>query len=373
LSIECRLSLGVIALLLLVITGCFGPTEKLQLDAKRYTLIISDSIGVESGDDRYIFGNIGGVCYLENGAIAVADRIFNSVRVYSADGEYLNVINGTGNGPGEFSSPLQIATWNEGFVVSSNMNSKLLFYNSSSRFVKEAHFSNIRPGCPVNIQTVNDSLYIGETFSFVFLKNGEIEAGTEISLWNENVQQSVLRKRTADVFNAMTYQIDARICSCFDSETGILYWADARIDTYTLSCTDIYTDSTWVLLDQHWEAIAKPDSIIAAERELYIRSWNEGTGHYPDFAFEVNPYYRAIEEISIGPDNLLWIRKGVSLEPVFDVFSLEGEFQFECSFQISNWQGTDGWNMSISRNGFLATPRNPEYAPKVYIAFIVAE
>ena len=351
---------------------CFSSCESERIDNpcndQTYILVPVDSIGVFSGDEEYLFGSISGVCYLRNGDIAIADRAFNNVRVFSRDGEFLEEIKAAGSGPGEFNAPLQVSPWEDGFIVNSLIDRKILFFDSNHEFVYEVLFSEatIRPGCPVYVQAVNDSTFIGHTFFMIQTEGGELQGGTELALWNGNEKDIVFRRRLADHFNPMTYQIDGRICSCLDVERKRLYWADATDSYYTINCTGIFNGSSEILLDREWQPLVKPDSVIQQERELMIRSWREGTGQDPDFEFEITPCYKAIEALDIGPGGLLWVTRGTDGMPFFDVFDLDGSYAFRCIADLPE-QLCDRWAFFISPQGILAYPSNPVLVERLYI------
>ena len=59
-------------------------------------------IGTSGADADYQFGQITGIAELADGRIAVFDTQGQEMRLYSADGAYLQTIGGPGSGPGEF-------------------------------------------------------------------------------------------------------------------------------------------------------------------------------------------------------------------------------------------------------------------------------
>ena len=65
-------------------------------------------IGRREGDERYLFGEVGGAVVLRDGRIAVLDTQGALVRVYSPEGEHIEDWGGHGEGPGEFSYPRSI-------------------------------------------------------------------------------------------------------------------------------------------------------------------------------------------------------------------------------------------------------------------------
>ncbi len=73
------------------------------------SLVEEASIGVESGPDEYLFGQIGGV-WADEDRIYVADYQVPAVRVYDTSGQYLFDIGRRGQGPGEYEEPWSVAT-----------------------------------------------------------------------------------------------------------------------------------------------------------------------------------------------------------------------------------------------------------------------
>ena len=66
------------------------------------------STGLEDDSDEYIFGHVTSVAADEHGKIYVADRLSPSVRVFGPDGGFMAWIGREGEGPGEFTWPVDI-------------------------------------------------------------------------------------------------------------------------------------------------------------------------------------------------------------------------------------------------------------------------
>ncbi|MFQ5745069.1 MAG: 6-bladed beta-propeller [Acidobacteriota bacterium] len=77
------------------------------------TLVEEASIGVETGPDEYMFGNVVGVAANDK-AIFVLDPQVPTVRVHDYDGHYLRDIGREGDGPGEFRNPRSVAVAADG-------------------------------------------------------------------------------------------------------------------------------------------------------------------------------------------------------------------------------------------------------------------
>ncbi len=74
-------------------------------DGWRVSAEPSVRIGRIVGDERYLFGYVGGTLVLRDGRIAVLDFEASMVRVYSPDGVHIEDWGGSGEGPGEFTFP----------------------------------------------------------------------------------------------------------------------------------------------------------------------------------------------------------------------------------------------------------------------------
>ena len=72
------------------------------------------STGLGDANDEYIFGEVTSVAADRDGRIYVADRISPSVRVFGADGEFMAWIGREGEGPGEFTWPVDILPADDG-------------------------------------------------------------------------------------------------------------------------------------------------------------------------------------------------------------------------------------------------------------------
>jgi len=66
------------------------------------------STGLHDDGDEYIFGHVTSLAVDRDGKIYVADRISPSVRVFGADGEFVAWIGREGEGPGEFTMPVDV-------------------------------------------------------------------------------------------------------------------------------------------------------------------------------------------------------------------------------------------------------------------------
>ena len=92
-------------------------------------------IGRREGDERYLFGEVGGAVVLRDGRIAVLDTQGALIRVYSAEGEHIEDWGGHGEGPGEFSFPRSIFPYRgDSILVSEFVASSFTIFDDQGRF-----------------------------------------------------------------------------------------------------------------------------------------------------------------------------------------------------------------------------------------------
>lgn len=93
------------------------------------TLVEELSIGVDVGEDAYMFGYLSGI-WATDDHIYVADHRVPAVRVYDAEGLHLMDIGGEGQGPGEFQMPNSVVVGTDGrlWVKDSAMGGRVNVY-----------------------------------------------------------------------------------------------------------------------------------------------------------------------------------------------------------------------------------------------------
>lgn len=83
--------------------GCGGPTSE-DVGAPTWEVVgPTVTIGEADGDEGYLFETVAAVAQLPDGRIAVADRGYAEIRIYSPDGRLEAEFGREGEGPGEFS------------------------------------------------------------------------------------------------------------------------------------------------------------------------------------------------------------------------------------------------------------------------------
>jgi hypothetical protein len=106
----------IFAAYLYLLTGCgnYEPPEFPPID---YYLVITDSIGVEMGEDCYMFRWPVDATHSPDGDIAVLDKLKHCVLLYTSEGEFIRTIGREGEGPGEFHMPSSIEFRSDGSLL----------------------------------------------------------------------------------------------------------------------------------------------------------------------------------------------------------------------------------------------------------------
>ena len=96
-------------------------------------------IGRREGDERYLFGRIGGAVVLRDGRIAVLDRLAAVIRVYSPEGTHIEDWGRTGEGPGEFTAAEGLFPYRgDSVLVSGSLARRFHIFDHAGRFGRRA-------------------------------------------------------------------------------------------------------------------------------------------------------------------------------------------------------------------------------------------
>ena len=96
-------------------------------------------IGRREGDERYLFGLIGGAVVLGDGRIAVLDRLAAVIRVYSPEGIHIEDWGRTGEGPGEFTAAEGLFPYRgDSVLVSGSLARRFHIFDHAGRFGRRA-------------------------------------------------------------------------------------------------------------------------------------------------------------------------------------------------------------------------------------------
>jgi hypothetical protein len=330
------------------------------------TLSIVDSIGVELGDSNYVLGAVGSLCFGPEGNVYAFDLVRGSVLVYSPDGEFVRSISKRGEGPGEIVFPLDMTVLNDGRVMVTALGGVHQFTSLGDY---QGIFAEYFQNPPMNLTAAGDSSMVaskltvdideeGTPFVDFWLArldgNGEPEtiyATDRMPFDPENLTEMLQR-------TWMAYAIAA------DRE-GRVYLSpnsseEFRIDVYDGTGEQVRTISLDVPM------APKTEQEIREEKEwMELHLANMGVNGVV-IDYDPDPYRRMITDLGVDSQGRIWARRGTELNPVFEVFSLQGEHLFTARMPDVGDAG-QFWNFAIEEEGMAAWSDNPELYQQIFI------
>lgn len=140
-------------------------------------------IGVNEGDENYMFGNIHSVSVIDNNALMIFDDQKVSVKAFNLNnGQFIKSFLFAGGGPGEIMHPAGMATYGNTVILADRMN-KLEVFEDTGNLNFESQ-TVLLDFTPKDICVINDRLYI----SGVHMNNFKTVHSYEIDSFTRDVQ-----------------------------------------------------------------------------------------------------------------------------------------------------------------------------------------
>ncbi len=347
----------------LMICNCAREERQPADEAVHYMLAPYDSIGVAYGDTTQMFGDISDAAWIDHDRIAIVDSSKNKIYIFSDSCEYITSIDINGQGPGKLTRAIGIEADSCGNIyISGIYDRKIVIYNSQYEFIREIVFTDPRRIAPYLIAANTDTTVLVRSY---IITDESDSAGTEIaSFSNQGVPDVVYRQRCVPADHGIGIMRETAIA--FTSGTNGRVYLSNMDKEYRIDCYSQDGDSIFSFSNPYYQPVLKAESIIQSEintlrqQYVYYRGTDAGFSHNPD------PYYISVASLASDGQGRVWARGEINNRSA-DVFSSQGEYLFSVSLDISQWQQTDRWIISVSDYGYLAIPINPEQYPVVYL------
>ena len=337
------------------------------------TLSVVDSIGIEMGDSSYVFGSIEGLGHTPTGQIAVIDRASADIRLFDDEGRMIRRISRRGSGPGELMNPLGMILYPDGRMgVIDPWSGGVLAYDTSGAFLgveveaqSNAHLNPVAVG--------ESSFVAGRTRVHVdegeqpilelYLGRFPGTAEPDVVYWLKPMVFEVA-EGAGDVaqryFFSNSWTADpasGRVYAAPFSET------DYRILRYGPDGTELPP------LEREVEAVRKSDEEIAADVEYVQQKLRSLEGGDPGYSVQVNdpwPYRLPVLDLDVDAEGNLWALNGTLEEPVFDIWSPEGDLAGRAVL-VGLGSRPLSWEFSMDEHGILAYDTDPILCQRVYV------
>ena len=344
-------------------------------------ITLSDSIGIEMGDSNYVFGQIVGADVTSEGKIAVLDLQKSCISIFSPSGEFVRRIGRQGSGPGEFQlvngmsffsgedeivvSEITIADSLEpGSVVSDRMGGKLIYFDTDMEYMMDVQ--GFFPSPPAPLTAVNDGAIVGMKPEFLQNEEGMF-LGFTIARWElGETEPSVIYFESMSPFDPSDLSsMMGDIVSFGATPEGIVFTASLSTEEYEFTVWSPGGEELFTVTDDDFVRVQKTQEEIDIEIEMVNNAMIQG-GMPPEMVnWEPDPYRSSIDGLQVDGLDRLWVTKGTTLTPSYDVYDMEGNLLFTAALDAGKRAST--WQTVIKGNRFLAFDTDPEFYPLVFI------
>lgn len=347
--------------------GCGNePTDAPLADVPVRTIEVTASIGGDGDSSECAFGSIERALLLPDGNVLVLDIASSSVRIFTREGDLADVIGSPGPGPGEFGYPSDMTVLDDGTIaVSDAMKAGILFFSP------DGDYTGIMEGFPMTpIRDMHPSGDGGITGwrSSLEAREGQYFTSLRVCLWKESSQPETvywenLAPTDMSSFSSMLKQSLYSVRVAADS-SGAVFVAPLSTEEYRILC---YGPDGELLntISMDLSPAERSEAEMEAEK-LQMESRMRRMGdHGMPMVWEPDPFRIMIGEM--GADSLgnLWVRRGTSPRPLFDVFDpVSGSRLYTVS--VDTELDASGWTFSVGPEGVLAWEADAESCQSIH-------
>lgn len=348
-------------------SGNTTESDDLPID----TLEIVMEIGEEIGDSTNTFASISDVLIDHSNRIVVLDQIEACLKVYDIDGNFLMQVSRRGSGPGEFINPTGLFEMPDGRLgVIAMGKSGYITFDESFNFIEELNLW--RGNSPYCVTPLSDSSVVACKYDFIFQDDNAVLRRTiGIYGWGESIWHTLLWKDslvlTLDELqdNQSTiarYAFEERLSTSGNGDIGVFFAPMDSLEYRVLGWDE--RGNSILDISRDVSPILKTEDELDNESFYLTARLDIGSGGSSGVDYQPSPYRNQVTGVYIGPDENLWVRRGVETYPYFDVYDLTGNLTQHVVFPISGWS----WQIDVSPNGILAWELDPvEGYQKLYL------
>ena len=342
-------------------------------EADQY-ITIRDSIGVELGDSNYVFGQLAGADITPEGNLAILDLQKTCISIFNPRGDFLTRIGRQGSGPGEFQMPAGMTFFPlseddgeglPGCAVCDAMGGKIVYFDRELEYM--TNVQGFFPSPPAVLVGVRDGAIVGMKPEFEQNEEGMF-MGFTIGRWEfGETSPSVVYFESMSPFDPSdlsTMQDD--IVSFGANPEGYVLTAPLATDRYTFTLWTPEGQEIFTYLEEDYQRVPKTQEEIDLETEMVNnrmvqQGMPEGMANW-----EPDPYRTAVAGLWFDARDRIWVTRGTTVTPSFDVFDMEGSLLFTAALDAGEKAST--WQAMIQEDRLIAFDVDPELYPQVFIA-----
>lgn len=327
-------------------------------------LYISDSIGIDMGDSNYVFGAVSSATLTTNGNIAVLDMQKIVISLFTPDREFIGNVGRQGSGPGEFLYPAAIASRPEGgFVVSDLMGNKLINYDSNYEYISEQ--TGFYPSPPLAFVAI-EGMEIIALKSVLDESEGRTSMGKAVGRWTmEDPDPSVTYYSSLSRFDPNDMNSSDKNAVLFTASlNGNVFTSQISPDVYSFTSWSRDGEELFTYIDEDFQPERRTQEDINAEIDQIDRRMSSQGLSASAIGWNPNPDKFAISGLFVDGINRLWVSKGTTQTPYFDVYDLAGLHLFSAALDAG--LRSQSWITIIIQDKFICFDRHPEDCPRVF-------
>ena len=152
------------------------------------------------------------------------------------------------------------------------------------------------------------------------------------------------------------------------SPEGLVLTASLSTETYTFTLWSPEGQEIFTFVDEDYERVRKTQAEIELEAEM-VNARMIQQGMPESMAnWEPDPYRSAVSGLWFDGMDRIWVTRGTTRTPSFDVFDLQGNLLFTAALDAG--EGAMSWQVIIRDDMFIAIDADPELYPQVFIGDI---
>lgn len=309
---------------LLALSSCgepqsHGPAS--SEDGGQPLIVVTDTIGVEIGDERLTFGFITGVGMTPGGDVAVLDAQKATLQVFSPDGVELLSMGGFGPGPGEFQFPMAMAVLPDGYAVSDLMGGKIVFFDGNGVFQRE--LTGFFPTPPMSIVASTPGTVAGVSMKVVAGDDGVPGASMILGSWGDSSEPSV-------VFHSIPVRMDGgRVVSRPEFEIapgpgGSVFFAEQSDSLLLVLGFSPEGDIIFSLSEPFARTPRSEEELLEESLSISLRISNGESTLERTRSRDEDPFRTVVNGIGVDSLGRVWLEMGNTGQPFFRVYQPDG-------------------------------------------------
>ncbi len=324
------------------------------------TLQMQFQIGEELGDSTNTFYSIVDVDLDNTGRLFVLDGFDASVRTFDLQGNFLQQVTRRGAGPGELLRPRSLSFMPDGrLVISAPSKQGFVVFDDSLHFLEEIRLWN--ENSPYDLTAISDNRIALSRYD-EDPSSDYIRHTVGLYSWGEPTWDTILWKDSLEIEASDESRDPSKswifclfnLLETSTDNSGNIYFAPLDQFEYRVIAWDS-TGNEILNLTRDFAPVEKTQGEINSE-VVYMNSYySSRAGQLPSFEFHPLPFKYMIEDVGIGPDENIWVRRGTRTDLFFDIYDRNGNLVRNAVYPLDSWT----WETEITQYGIFAWELDP--------------